>query len=214
LSRRWQQSRQYAEYTSACLLSRGLHQWLYGRFEIRAKIDARPGRVYRAVVKQVDALAQPRSWRVPVQYFGVVLELEKTEPRVMKPGQRVQATLILEELENVLTVPREAVFETCGESVAGPVRRLMQYPENTAGALMDPNPPALPSDVSVSAARSYMSKVKSSEVYYLYITNRDGALVGVCGNLEHTGGQRAEIRSNFVGWDQHPRCLKRCPARY
>jgi beta-glucanase (GH16 family) len=42
-SRRWQQSREFAEYTSACLLSRGLQEWLYGRFEIRAKIDARPG---------------------------------------------------------------------------------------------------------------------------------------------------------------------------
>lgn len=42
-SRRWQHNREYAEYTSACLLTRGLHDWLYGRFEIRAKIDARPG---------------------------------------------------------------------------------------------------------------------------------------------------------------------------
>lgn len=42
-SRRWQRSREYAEYTSACLLTRGLHEWTYGRFEIRAKIDARPG---------------------------------------------------------------------------------------------------------------------------------------------------------------------------
>ena len=42
-SRRWQRSRKYVEYTSACLLTRGRKQWLYGRFEIRAKIDARPG---------------------------------------------------------------------------------------------------------------------------------------------------------------------------
>jgi beta-glucanase (GH16 family) len=42
-SRRWQRNREYAEYTSACLKTRGLHEWLYGRFEIRAKIDARPG---------------------------------------------------------------------------------------------------------------------------------------------------------------------------
>lgn len=42
-SRRWQRNREYAEYTSACLKTRGLHEWLYGRFEIRAKIDARCG---------------------------------------------------------------------------------------------------------------------------------------------------------------------------
>jgi multidrug efflux pump subunit AcrA (membrane-fusion protein) len=75
------------------------------------ELDSLPGRVFNATVKQVDALAQPRTWRVPVQYFGVVLELERTESEVMKPGQRVQATLILDELEDVLTVPRQAVFE-------------------------------------------------------------------------------------------------------
>jgi beta-glucanase (GH16 family) len=42
-SDRWQRKREFAEYTSACLLTRGLHQWLYGRFMIRARIDTRPG---------------------------------------------------------------------------------------------------------------------------------------------------------------------------
>lgn len=42
-SERWQRSREFAEYTSACLLTRGVHEWLYGRFVIRARIDTRPG---------------------------------------------------------------------------------------------------------------------------------------------------------------------------
>ncbi len=42
-SRRWQRSREQAEYTSACLKTVGLQEWLYGRFEIRARIDTRPG---------------------------------------------------------------------------------------------------------------------------------------------------------------------------
>jgi beta-glucanase (GH16 family) len=39
----WKTNRAYAEYTSSSLLTRGLHSWLFGRFEMRAKIDARPG---------------------------------------------------------------------------------------------------------------------------------------------------------------------------
>jgi beta-glucanase (GH16 family) len=39
----WRKSREYAEFTSSSLLTRGLHHWLYGRFEIRAKIDTRSG---------------------------------------------------------------------------------------------------------------------------------------------------------------------------
>jgi beta-glucanase (GH16 family) len=36
-------NREYAEYTSASVTTRGLHSWMYGRFEMRARIDTRPG---------------------------------------------------------------------------------------------------------------------------------------------------------------------------
>jgi len=42
-NRDWRQSRKYAEYTSACLTTKGLHSWRYGRFEMRARIDTRSG---------------------------------------------------------------------------------------------------------------------------------------------------------------------------
>jgi len=41
--RGWERSRRYAEYTSASLLTKGLHQWTYGRFEMRGRIDTRRG---------------------------------------------------------------------------------------------------------------------------------------------------------------------------
>lgn len=39
----WRRNREFAEYTSSCLLTRGLHSWIFGRFEICAKIDTRSG---------------------------------------------------------------------------------------------------------------------------------------------------------------------------
>ena len=39
----WQRSREFAEYTSASLITRGLHSWQYGRFEMRGRIDTRAG---------------------------------------------------------------------------------------------------------------------------------------------------------------------------
>lgn len=94
------------------------------------RLDAHPERVYRAKVRQVDALAQPRSWRVPVQYFGVVLELKRTVPELMKPGQRVQAELSFDEQSDVLSVPRQAIFEQDGRSVVyvGRGRRFKPVP--------------------------------------------------------------------------------------
>ena len=40
-SRDWRRKNEYAEYTSACLKTMRRHQWKYGRFEMRARIDTR-----------------------------------------------------------------------------------------------------------------------------------------------------------------------------
>ncbi|HVN82909.1 MAG TPA: glycoside hydrolase family 16 protein [Terriglobia bacterium] len=42
-SKDWKESRQYGDYTSASLTTKGLHAWMYGRFEMRARIDTRAG---------------------------------------------------------------------------------------------------------------------------------------------------------------------------
>lgn len=39
----WKNNRQYAEYTSACVTTQGLHSWTFGRVEVCARIDAREG---------------------------------------------------------------------------------------------------------------------------------------------------------------------------
>lgn len=39
----WRLSRRTAQYTSASLTTRGLHQWQYGYFVMRGRIDTRPG---------------------------------------------------------------------------------------------------------------------------------------------------------------------------
>ncbi|MDP6636411.1 MAG: glycoside hydrolase family 16 protein [Phycisphaerae bacterium] len=39
----WKQTRKFIEYTSACLITRGLGSWRYGRFEIKARIKTRNG---------------------------------------------------------------------------------------------------------------------------------------------------------------------------
>ena len=39
----WRTARQWIDYTSASLTTRGLHEFKYGKFEMRARIDTRPG---------------------------------------------------------------------------------------------------------------------------------------------------------------------------
>jgi len=80
-------------------------------------VESAPGVSYPARIKRVDALAKPRIPGSPVQYFAVTLELPETDPKVMKPGQRVQATLLLDESRDALLVPRQAVFDREGRSI-------------------------------------------------------------------------------------------------
>ncbi|MEJ5995672.1 glycoside hydrolase family 16 protein [Pedobacter sp. Du54] len=42
-SKDWRKQRENIEYTSSCLISRGLQSWQYGRFEMRGKIDISEG---------------------------------------------------------------------------------------------------------------------------------------------------------------------------
>ena len=39
----WRRSREFAEYSSTSLMTRGLQSWRYGRFEMRGRIDTRAG---------------------------------------------------------------------------------------------------------------------------------------------------------------------------
>ena len=75
------------------------------------RVEAHPEVTYNGRIRRMSALARRKSRYSPVQYFEVELELETTDPERMKPGQRLRATLLIEDLDDVLTIPREAVFD-------------------------------------------------------------------------------------------------------
>lgn len=76
-------------------------------------IEAYPEVVHQATLTKIDTLAKPRHQEVPVQYFAVTLSLPTTDPATMKVGQRVRATIVLEQ-GDAIVVPRQAVFERDG----------------------------------------------------------------------------------------------------
>jgi HlyD family secretion protein len=73
-------------------------------------LDARPDVTWKGKVKKVDPFPKPKSPEVPAQYFGAILSMEGDTSK-LKPGQRLQATLILDEVPQALVVPRQAVFQ-------------------------------------------------------------------------------------------------------
>ncbi len=80
-------------------------------------VESQPGRSYAGKIKSVEPLAKPRMRGVPVQYFSARVDLDKTDPAVMKPGARILATLTLEKKAKAIAVPRQALFERKGKTV-------------------------------------------------------------------------------------------------
>jgi HlyD family secretion protein len=80
-------------------------------------LESNSGISYSGKITQVDKLARPRFRGVPVQYFGVTVSLDRTDPAVMKPGARVRATLEIENRKNVFSIPRQALFEKEGKKL-------------------------------------------------------------------------------------------------
>lgn len=80
-------------------------------------LEAQPGVAYSGKITQIDKLARPRFRGVPVQYFGVIVELDKSDPQVMKPGARVRAVLQVEDIANAVSIPRQALFEKNGKKI-------------------------------------------------------------------------------------------------
>ena len=80
-------------------------------------IEGKSGTSFSGKVTQVDKLARPRFPRVPVQYFGATVTLDKTIAALMKPGARVRAVLDIESRTGAFSIPRQAIFEKQGKKL-------------------------------------------------------------------------------------------------
>jgi HlyD family secretion protein len=72
-------------------------------------LDARPDQIWKAKVKKVDPFPKAKHPEVPTQYFGALLSIEGNTAGV-KPGQRLKATIVLDEEKSALAIPRQGVF--------------------------------------------------------------------------------------------------------
>jgi HlyD family secretion protein len=78
-------------------------------------LEAESGLRFTGRVKSIDKMARPRIPRQPVQYFGVIVALDRTDVKLMKPGARVRAVLEVENQANAFAIPRQALFEKDGK---------------------------------------------------------------------------------------------------
>jgi magnesium transporter len=73
---------------------------------------------------------------------------------------------------------REAVLEAMPREVAGPLRAVLEYPEGTAGSLMDPRVFTLFEDGYAREAVKRLRKRPQHLIYYVYVLDRDQVFRG------------------------------------
>jgi HlyD family secretion protein len=80
--------------------------------------DELPGVPLTAKITQVSGLAQEDMWSTsgPLRDFDVTLQLDHADPR-LRPGTSVELVMAGTRIENVLHVPRQAIFEKAGKPV-------------------------------------------------------------------------------------------------
>jgi len=74
---------------------------------------------------------------------------------------------------------REAALAGFAEGDRLKLRELLSFPADTAGGIMDPQVASIPIDATVEEAISTIRKAKRGSLYYLYVIDREGRLVGV-----------------------------------
>ncbi len=72
-----------------------------------------------------------------------------------------------------------ALIAALPEAKQEPLRGALRYPDGTAGAVMDPMVLAIPDDILVGEARVRLRREPRGLLYYLYVVERRGVLVGV-----------------------------------
>ncbi|ACJ29619.1 Membrane-fusion protein, putative [Shewanella piezotolerans WP3] len=78
-------------------------------------LDAYPNMPIIGEVSQLDALSKAKEKDSPVNYFELTVSIDKTIVEVMQPGRQVKASVHALDLQNVITVPNQALFQKSGK---------------------------------------------------------------------------------------------------
>lgn len=92
-SRNWQRNREYAEYTSACIESRGRFHFRYGRLEVRARIPVAAGS-WPAIWTLGNRWGWPACGEVDVmEFYRVPPSTQEIHHQTYNPGRTVPIIL-------------------------------------------------------------------------------------------------------------------------
>lgn len=156
-----------------------------------AYLDGQAPRIAAAVLQNITTAhgAECLTWLSPARCGQVVSVMPLDH-----------STLLLRRLEGGR---RERVLRQLPANLSIIFERLLRYPENSAGALMDPLVLALPEDLTASEGLTRVRRAPRHALYYLYIVDRAQKLVGVVNLRELMLAAPKEILSSVMHRDVH-----------
>lgn len=84
---------------------------------VEVRLDAFPESLFTGTVRSVATLAREKSGDNPVKVFEVSVLLDAPSP-ILRPGMTASSTIIIEELQDALWIPIDAVFRSADTTVA------------------------------------------------------------------------------------------------
>ncbi len=102
-----------------------------------------------------------------------------SEPCITKLSTHMPIDTLSRVLRCLDAEKREPICQLLVPEIAKPLNQLLQYPEGSVGALMDPRVLVLPLDISVAEALKRFKLHSQHALAYIYIIDTDHTLVGV-----------------------------------
>jgi len=141
-------------------------------FEIEAPEEAaallaeEPVDVAISIVRRLTQDAAARTLEaLPVDSSGAILE-------TLNPGRAAAVVARMDEKS------REACLAAMDESLARELRELLEYPPETAGALMDPRATTFRPDATVRDAVAILRRLRDRRVQDVFLVDDEGRLLG------------------------------------
>jgi hypothetical protein len=79
---------------------------------VRFRLEAHPDVEFTGKISSILSTVQKQSWRSPIKIVKLVLALDSTDPRKMRPGMRFRGAIETSRIADTLLVPADAVFPT------------------------------------------------------------------------------------------------------
>jgi RND family efflux transporter MFP subunit len=81
------------------------------------RLDAFPDKTFKGKVTSVGSIGNKKDNNPSVKVFEVIVDLTGTDP-ILKPGMTVSARIAIDQLDNVVSIPLECVYEDNDNTIA------------------------------------------------------------------------------------------------